>query len=168
MTKEADPDLEEPEVAGKWRAIMAAQLRGPTTMYRMIYDDMRHQMVVGGWSTKAVHAQTLAASIQSRLMTVEASIMKLKEAVIEGVTSTDVVPYMHGPGQAYDPEEMESAYPDETDPEFVGRPIVCSTDMGVKRLVVVRGPDGNPLKKYETLLKPKVILASALDDLEEA
>lgn len=155
---------EEPAVAGKWRAIMAAQLRGPSTMYRAIYDDCKYIMVAGGWSTKAVNATALAASIQARLMAVESSIMKLKEAVIEGVTSTELVPCMWPPGHLYDPAEMDSAYPDPTDPDFVQKPIVCSTDLGVKKLAVSRLADGSASRRYETLLKTKVILPSALDD----
>ncbi|KAF5316900.1 hypothetical protein D9611_003552 [Ephemerocybe angulata] len=155
---------EEPAVAGKWRAIMASQLRGPTTMYRAIYDDCRYIMVAGGWSSRASHSATLSANVQARLMAVESSIMKLKEAVIEGVTSTEVVPCICNVGQAYDPDQMDSAYPDHTDQDFVQKPIVCTTDLGVKKLVATRLRDGSLAKNYELILKPKVILPSALDD----
>ena len=155
---------EEVAVAGKWRAILATQLKGPSTNYRAMFDDYRYMMVAAGWSTKATNSATLAANIQSRLMTLESSIMKLKEAVIEGITSTEMVPSMWVAGQPYHPAEMDSAYPDPTDPDFVNRPIVCTTDLGVQRLAVTRMKDGSVSRKFETLLKPKVILPSALDD----
>ncbi|KAJ2932300.1 hypothetical protein H1R20_g4796, partial [Candolleomyces eurysporus] len=155
---------EDAAVAGKWRAIMAAQLKGPSTSYRAMFDDFRYMMVSAGWSTKATNSATLAANIQARLMTLESSILKLKEAVIEGITSTEMVPSMWVAGQPYHPAEMDSAYPDPTDPEFVNRPIVCSTDLGVQRLAVTRTKDGSLSRKFDTLLKPKVILPSALDD----
>ena len=145
---------------------MAAQLKGPSTSYRAMFDDVRYIMVSAGWSTKATNSATLAANIQARLMTLESSILKLKEAVIEGITSTEMVPSMWAAGQPYHPAEMDSTYPDPTDPEFVNRPIVCSTDLGVQRLAVIRMKDGSLSRKFDTLLKPKVILPSALDDDE--
>lgn len=143
---------------------MAAQLKGPSTNYRGMFDDFRYIMVTAGWSTKATNSATLAASIQARLMTLESSILKLKEYVIEGVTSTEMVPSMWVAGQPYHPTEMDSAYPDSSDPEFVNKPIVCTADLGVQRLTLSRMKDGSTSRKFETLLKPKVILPSALDD----
>ncbi|RXW25726.1 hypothetical protein EST38_g174 [Candolleomyces aberdarensis] len=155
---------EEAAVAGKWRAIMAAQLKGPSTSYLAMFDDFQYMMVSAGWSTKATNSATLGANIQARLMALESNILKLKEAVIEGVTSMEMVPSMWVAGQPYHLAKMDSAFPDPTDPEFVNKPIVCTTGLGVQRLVVIRLKDGSLSRKIDNLLKPKVILPSVLDD----
>lgn len=134
-------------------------------MYRPMYEECKFIMVAGGWSTKAPNSATTAASIQARIQGIESSIMKLKEAIIEGVTSTEVVPSVLPEGHPYDPAEMDSAYPDPTDPDMVKKPIVCTVDMGVRLLVTSQAVGGrSSSRSWETILKPKVILPSALDD----
>jgi hypothetical protein len=134
-------------------------------MHRAIYEECKYIMVAGGWSTKAPNSANVAANIQGRIQGIEASIMKLKEAVIEGVTSTEMVPNLLPESHPYDPAEMDSAYPDPTDPDMVKKPIICTVDMGVRRLVTSQPIGGRTASRsWETILKPKVILPSALDD----
>lgn len=134
-------------------------------MYRPMYEECKYIMVAGGWSTKAPNSATTAANIQARIQGIEQSIIKLKEASMEGVISTEIVPVVLPESHPYDPAEMDSAYPDPTDPDMVKKPIVCTVDMGV-RLMVTPQPVGerSASRKWEMILKPKVILPSALDD----
>ena len=94
--------------------------------------------------------------------------LKIKEMATEKILSADVRPFYYGPGTSYSPAEMVDVYDSgkSTDRATSGQPILCSTGLGVTcRAVTHAQSSGRREDTWSVILKPKVVLASAIEPL---
>ena len=101
----------------------------------------------------------------------EKAALQLKMALKEGVTSVDIEAFYISTRAQFDPTNMDDAYGDsrkETRNRGDGGRIMCTTDMGLRRVLTKRSVDGKAQSYYDVILKPKVVLTSSFTDEAEA
>ncbi|KIK01074.1 hypothetical protein K443DRAFT_581866 [Laccaria amethystina LaAM-08-1] len=162
---------EEQAVAGRWRAMTQAQLKPSRSYAPQIAEDLVNVLIVCGLSTSNSKHQIIIQDIKHRMSLLEKAALKLKVALKEGVTSVDIEPFYISTRAQFDPTKMDDAYGDsrkETRNRGDGERIMCTTDMGLRRVLTKRSVDGQVQSYYDIILKPKVVLASSLTDEAEA
>ncbi|EDR07864.1 uncharacterized protein LACBIDRAFT_298121 [Laccaria bicolor S238N-H82] len=163
---------EEQVVAGRWRAMTQALLRPSRSYASYIAEDLVNVLIVcGKLSTSNSEYQVIIQDIKHRMSLLEKAALQLKVALKEGVTSVDIEPFYILTGARYDPTNMDDAYGDsrkESRNRRDGEGIMCTTDMGLRRVLTKRSVDGQVQSYYDVILKPKVVLASSLTDEAEA
>jgi hypothetical protein len=162
---------EEQAVAGRWRAMTQAQLRPSRSYAPHIAEDLVNVLIVCGLSTSNSKYQIIIQDIKHRMSLLEKAALQLKIALKEGVTSVDIEPFYISTRAQFDPTNMDDAYGDsrmEARNRGDGERIMCTTDMGLRRVLTKRSVDGQVQSYYDVILKPKVVLASSLTDEAEA
>ena len=148
-----------------------AQLRPSRSYAAHIAEDLVNVLIVCGLSTSNSKYQIIIQDIKHRMSLLEKAALQLKVALKEGVTSVDIGPFYISTGAPFDPTNMDDAYGDsrnETRNRGDGERIMCTTDMGLRRVLTKRSADGQVQSYYDVILKPKVVLASSLTDEAEA
>ncbi|EDR06452.1 uncharacterized protein LACBIDRAFT_300147 [Laccaria bicolor S238N-H82] len=163
---------EEQAVAGRWRALTQAQLRPSRSYGPHIAEDLVTILKVCGLSTSSSKYQIIIQDIKHRMSTLEKAALQLKVALKEGVTSVDIEAFYISTRAQFDPTNMDDAYGDSRkearNRRGDGERIMCTTDMGLRRVLTKRSADGQAQSYYDVILKPKVVLASSLTDEAEA
>ncbi|KIJ92016.1 hypothetical protein K443DRAFT_114234 [Laccaria amethystina LaAM-08-1] len=162
---------EEQAVAGRWRAMTQAQLRPSRSYAPHIAEDLVNVLIVCGLSTSNSKYQIIIQDIKHRMSLLEKAALQLKIALKEGVTSVDIEPFYISTRAQFDPTNMDDAYGDsrmEARNRGDEERIMCTTDMGLRRVLTKRSVDGQVQSYYDVILKPKVVLASSLTDDAEA
>ncbi|TFK20830.1 hypothetical protein FA15DRAFT_673132 [Coprinopsis marcescibilis] len=145
-----------------------------------ITNDMLKVAIAAGGSRKSRLFQNLVSSIKARLLPIEKGVYQIKQAIGEGITSTDVVPLVWPHEHPYDGAVMENLYRDDdrrsaksgrsisdSDIRLKGMAIIGTVDIGVQKVTTLRLEDGTVFRKKETLLKPKVVLANTLEEITD-
>lgn len=156
-----------------------AQLRALHTsgMRAKLNKDMLKVMIAAGASRMSPSYPGLYASMKSRLALIEKSVYTLKQAISEGITSADIVPFSWPSGTPYDGGAgMENMYPEARGEQALaaeeaalnGRPIIGTAEFGLHKVTVVRLQDGSVFRQKDMLTKPKVVLAQTLDEVVES
>jgi hypothetical protein len=124
-------------------------------------------LVVAGWQPASEARDTFLAAFGNRLLVIGKLAIQLNKAVGEDITSGDLEAIFVPPDTVFDPATMDGAYADERHRRgktSVEERVVVTTDMGLHRMAR-RYREG----KYECetiiVLKPKVVLYSALEDV---
>ena len=95
--------------------------------------------------------------------------LKLRTAIQEGVTTTDMEVFDAAPNDIYQDETMNDNYADAKDiqqPDLgrEARHILCAVGMGLKKSVNRRNGDGIMSIQRDIMLKAKVVFPSVLFD----
>ncbi|EDR07695.1 uncharacterized protein LACBIDRAFT_298115 [Laccaria bicolor S238N-H82] len=161
---------EEQAVTGRWRAMTQAQLRPSRSYASHIAEDLVNVLIVCGLSTSNSEYQVIIKDIKHRMSLLEKAALQLRVALKEGVTSVDIEPFDISTRAQFDPTNMDDAYGDSRKERKRGdgERIMCTTDMGLRRVLTKRSVDGQVQSYYDVILKPKVVLASSLTDEGEA
>ena len=152
---------EEQAVAGRWRAMTQAQLRPSQSYAPHIAEDLVNVLIVCGLSTSNSKYQIIIQDIEDRMSLLEKAALQLKVALNEGVTSIDIEPFYVSTRAQFDPTNMDDAYGDSRTGVRTrgdGERIMCTTDMGLGRVLTKPSVDGQVQSYYDVILKPKVVL----------
>ena len=148
-----------------------AQLRPSRSYASHLAEDLVNVLIVCGLPTSNSRYQVIIQDIKYRMLLLEKAALQLKVALKEGVTSVDIEPFDISTRAQFDPTNMDDAYGDsrkETRDRGDGERIMCTTDMGLRRVLTKRSVNGQVQSYYDVILKPKVVLASSLTDEAEA
>lgn len=112
--------------------------------------------------------QALPEKVLEKVRELSERASKIKEAIIEGILSVEVDVFYHEDGTPYDPSTMQDAWGIGAHSGAAGSnaaEIICSTGLGVRYITRDRHSSaGEPDQgKKEAVLKPKVLLPSALE-----
>ncbi|KAI0750430.1 hypothetical protein C8Q74DRAFT_1374016 [Fomes fomentarius] len=169
---------ERPSVAGRWRALsrahlMALFLEDKGSSVLSDYEDMlmAHLMdiLLSGLHFSSSHHSLLqrvqeACGIALHNITTHA--LELRAVTGERIVSRDLELVLPKPGERFDTHRMENEDScDGMEGDMREDVIFCTTQLGLIREEWYSGDGREPYAHAVTLLKPKVILASAVDDL---
>ena len=152
-------------VAGRWRAITYSHMKAvdPRTFSEGILDMILILLAICGWHPNSPKSSNIRSSIQRMLATVEKQWTKLKAAMKEGITTSDMEVFVIDFGKRYDESMMEDSYPQDAQPGRSSRGrVLCTIGMGLRKTEVNPTKGG---KVVDLLLKPTVALENIL--LEE-
>ena len=124
-------------------------------------------LVVAGWQPASEARDTFLAAFGNRLLVIGKLAIQLNKAVGEDITSGDLEAISVPPDAAFDPAIMDDAYADERarrGKASVEKRVVATTDMGLHRMAR-RYREGKYECETMIVLKPKVVLYSALEDV---
>jgi len=125
-------------------------------------------LVVAGWPESGSKAlNTFVETFGNRLSVIGKLVLQLNKAVGEDITSGDLETIFVPPDAAFDPAIMDDAYADERPRRgktSVEERVVATTDMGLQRMAR-RYREGRYECETMIVLKPKVVLYSALEDV---
>jgi len=128
-------------------------------------DDLIYILKICGWREK--DQKSLSACMkkfQKHLSLIEEAVVKLKAATMEGVTSTDVTPYIIDAKTQFEPSYMINAYSTGSRTDSKGNTVLCTTDIGLQSVVMKRSRNGGKARpREEVWLKAKVALFSAFN-----
>jgi hypothetical protein len=107
--------------------------------------------------------ETIMALAGEKILTVVEVALRLNRMLGEEITAADIETTWVHSQEAFDPMWMEDDYGDWRSPGPGSVRVLCTTDLGLRRLVKARGGEG---WDDTILLKPKVALEELLDSLE--
>ena len=156
-------------MSGRWRAITFAHMKALNQSYSYHFLDM----VIGllclcGWSPNSPRSQEAILVVQKMVKTLEKSFHQLNSATKEGITTADIDVLVVNFDRSYDDSKMEDIYSSSKSatqivPEMR---VLCTVGLGLKR-TVMKHVAGMPPEKYrDILMKPKVVLKTALQEIE--
>ncbi|GLB37968.1 hypothetical protein LshimejAT787_0410190 [Lyophyllum shimeji] len=154
---------EKQSAAGRWRSMTQAHATKSDAYHRCLEHITRSAVTVlriSGCSSQAT--KDLPSSFHERLSVINDLALRLRAAIGEQVTSMDIVPYIIQPGSAFMPENMDDTYEERGAGRGhkVGERVAGSTELGLAtRVATSEGQIGETV-----MLKPKVILCSALEE----
>jgi len=105
-----------------------------------------------------------------RIEIVVKGVLRLNKAIGEGITSCDLEATYVAPDIAFDPSTMDDTFGNDLS-KGKGNPeqILCTTDLGLHRIERVRKSESQEIIWQETsILKPKIVLQSGLDEMRTA
>ena len=138
------------------------------------YSDQVLDMVIGllclcGWSLNSPRSQKAILAMQQMIKALEKLWQQLKSATKEGITTADIDVFVIDFDRLYDESKMEDSYSDSTSSKSTAiapeTRVLCTVGLGLKRTVVKRVA-GTPEKHWDILMKPKVVLKTALQEIE--
>ncbi|KAG7450058.1 uncharacterized protein BT62DRAFT_992067 [Guyanagaster necrorhizus] len=166
-----------PAVAGRWRAMTRARckylesdLKVEEYLTRVLLEDMIPVLVVAGWRPSPVIQMGdatgfLGQRFGTRLGEVAKKLVRLDRAMGEGLISKDVAAGWIPGGTPFNPSIMENAFGKSSG--VSAEDYVLSTcDLGLVLMQVIKDREGagsNTEVESQVLLKPKVVLFSALE-----
>jgi hypothetical protein len=131
-------------------------------------DNLLGLLVVAGWQEQVSSAQeTFVTKFGDKLGVIAKLAIQLNKAVGEDITSGDLEAVSIDPDTVFDPEIMDDVYADERPRKRKNRVngrAIATIDMGLQRIARRLGREGNECETT-MVLKPKVVLSSALEDV---
>ncbi|KAJ3508524.1 hypothetical protein NMY22_g16586 [Coprinellus aureogranulatus] len=158
-------------VAKRWLAMTLSQLKAEGVNQSDIVRDLGGLMVVAGWSSQA-KTTGVPQKVREKVEELVERALKIKEAVTEGILSAEVDVFYHLGGALYNRASMRDAYDmgrsTHAQRSSTEDTIICSTGLGVQiikkdGIATEEHPGGRGRK--EVVLKPKVLLPSALEPM---
>ena len=118
-------------------------------------------LILFGWVQQERKDEGLFERFQERMIKIVELALHLRQGIGEDITSAHIEAVQFRPNFTFDPNIMDDTYAEDRKVEGGGprRPserVAGTTEIGLQRLVKGRQP--------EMLLKPKVVLCSALRD----
>lgn len=160
--------IEEQAVSGRWRSMTRAHARArdtPDFATNYIVDGLVHVLTIAGW-VQDNKKTALINMFQGRVSMIVDLTIRLRKGTGEDITSATINLKRFHSGEKFDSRVMDDTYADDRrngeqmgsvfSPRLVssGERVAGTTEIGLVRVVKGRQP--------EELLKPKVVLCSAL------
>jgi hypothetical protein len=161
--------IEEQAVSGRWRSMTRAHARvweTPEFATNSVVDELVHVLTVAGWAQQEDKKASLIGMFRERLSMIADLTIRLRKGIGEDITSAHIDPKRFRAGEKFDSRTMDDTYADDRrNGEQVrgvdglseassGEKVAGTTEIGLVRVVKGHQP--------EVLLKPKVVLCSAL------
>ncbi|KAF8632442.1 hypothetical protein AX15_001884 [Amanita polypyramis BW_CC] len=156
-------------IAGRWRAL--AQAYAGTQDGKQAQDENAGflksvflNLLIGiGWSLRGPDA-TIPPQYEEKIDDIAKKALELHNIIGKGVTSRDLDVYTILSESPFDPAGMDNAYGKGGRDSTSQCPVLCTVDMGLRyKRIVMPGTSGDEQEEAGTVLKPKVVLVSALD-----
>ncbi|KAJ3513954.1 hypothetical protein NMY22_g14894 [Coprinellus aureogranulatus] len=153
-------------IAKNWRAITSSRMGLDQVDTGMPARRIFQLMKTCGWKAEGVPGDKPPDLALERLSEIRAKALKIREMLNEGILSVEMEVFRVAEKAPYRSEGMQDAYETGKSPP-PGRSadtVVTTTSLGLRRVKRVPIPS-NPSKKgrsYDIVLKPKVLLLSAL------
>lgn len=155
MAREAAGDASDTQTRGKTLAQVFEGLTALPVLCGCIFDQESYE--------------ELGKAFHQRIGPLLDKCLRFRKMIGEGVTSTDIQPYVVASGNEYDPRFADLEYEDEKDDTAKEKRgvVACSLGVGLySTRTSERGPDGKFINKGgEVILKPKVILQETLKEI---
>ncbi|RXW13256.1 hypothetical protein EST38_g12596 [Candolleomyces aberdarensis] len=162
-------DHEDQAIAGRWRSLTKAHLPFSTAGWdHSLMLAICSIMSVAGWGTRS---DGDIAQVEKRLSSIFKTLLDLRKATGEDVTSADLEISIIQPGQTFDPTYMEDAYADgrssSKSKKSAPEAVISTSGLGLQRLVVKRSKAGGVQRQLEILFMPKVVLEKTIKEALE-
>lgn len=156
-------------IGGRWRALahtyITAQsendIKAKSTEF--LKQILRNLLIAIGWSARGPHVPT-PPQYEERIENVMKKALEIRQVIGKGITSTDLQTHAIPFEQWFNSEFMNDAYGDGEDV-----PVLCTIELGLQYEKITT-PDraGGEQRESGTILKPKVVLVSALEGIRKA
>ena len=124
---------------------------------------LRNLLITIGWSARGPHVPT-PPQYEEKIENVIKKALEIRKVIGKGITSSDLQTHAIPFEQWYNSEFMNDAYGDG---ENV--PVLCTIELGLQyEKITTPGRAGGEQKESGTILKPKVVLVSALEGIRKA
>jgi hypothetical protein len=146
-----------------------SQLKKQKFDQTQVTDSLSAVMCAVSWRATTPGQHEFARRVEEKVGEICAKGLRIKEMATEKILSADVRLFYYGPGTSYDAAEMDDAYDSGKAAERAtpGQPILCSTGLGVcYRAVIHTQSTGRRESSWNIILKSKVVLASALEQVD--
>lgn len=156
-------------IAKNWLSLTHKQLKEHRFDQAKIIESLQAVMFAVGWRASTPSKQEFSRRVEEKVGEICAKGLRIKEMATEKILSADVRLFCYGPGTSYDPAKMDDAYDSgkEAEKATSGQPILCSTGLGVSyRAVIHTQSTGRRESSWNIILKSKVVLASALEEVD--
>ncbi|KAF9047622.1 hypothetical protein BJ165DRAFT_1467279, partial [Panaeolus papilionaceus] len=156
---------EEPAVSGRWRALTQTHTRPITQGWKEgLISSLMNIIKIAAWKMPDKEQRL---SFEGKLVPIFKAVEDLRIAIGEKITSADIRVSLVPPQSRFDASWMDDAFADARVKVAATGPIQCvvgTTGFGLKKVIAAekRGPSGELL--YESVLSPKVILESTLNE----
>lgn len=114
-----------------------------------------------GWSFASSKSHRAILSVQEKVQNLERLWIQLKNATKSDVTTSDLETFIFPPEIPFE-DGMENNYRADGQGKITGQKTLCTVAIGLRKTLIARSEGGSLSTRHETLLKPKVVLASAL------
>ncbi|KAF9047640.1 hypothetical protein BJ165DRAFT_1467405, partial [Panaeolus papilionaceus] len=158
-------NAEEPAVSGRWRALTQTHTRACTQGWKEGFiSSLMNIIKIAAWKMPDKDHRT---SFEAKLVSIFKAVEDLRIAIGEKITSADIRVSLVPPQSLFNASWMDDAFADARATVSRTGPIQCvvgTTGFGLKKVISAekRGPSGELL--YESVLSPKVILESTLNE----
>ncbi|KAF8345172.1 hypothetical protein F5887DRAFT_885293 [Amanita rubescens] len=143
--------------ANKWRSVTHAQFRQnestKTSMAQYMSEHIMSLLSFIGLPPNST--EWVTELLEERCPMIVGPALHINNSIFEDATGESLEVVLVQAGEIFDIRTMENSYSDSDDDLYAGS-VAATTDLGLKRLSTVRKGD-------TSIIKPKVILASAFD-----
>ncbi|CAA7260306.1 unnamed protein product [Cyclocybe aegerita] len=156
--------IEEPSVSAKWRVIAAAALRQQEeSCIPGVADAIMAVLCICGISTVTEEFPKVRQKVGTRLGYLEKMALKLRTAMREGITSSDMEVISLDSDTPFNPQEMKDFFSNRRpDKKELGKGILCTVGLGLQKATRKRGDHGQIQEEIFVMKLPEVALLSAL------
>ncbi|TFK45168.1 hypothetical protein BDQ12DRAFT_674251 [Crucibulum laeve] len=160
-------ESEEQAISGRWRALTRIHLQRmlahePDLSIYMV-DAFVHVLITAGLrDSAAVLHERIMSEFLDRILLILRAAVRLNKIIGEGITSCDLEVFYVAPDILFNPPTMDDAYGSPAASEYEA--VLCTTDLGLVR--AERRPGKDAEWNESVLLKPKVVLPSGLQDVD--
>jgi hypothetical protein len=161
-------------VSGKWRALTKSSvdklLDGGKTSFssyvtKLIAERLSAIMIIAGCYDAIYAYKTVTEKFESKLALITKSVLELRRVTGEKITSCDMSVFGYLCETPFDAALMFDDFNNGAKPELSsGGVVLCTTELGL-RLAKSVSKDGRAEYVEETILMPKVVLQSAVEDM---
>ncbi|RDB20679.1 hypothetical protein Hypma_012266 [Hypsizygus marmoreus] len=163
-------EAEEQAVSGRWRALTRAHVQQLNSNHEpdlaMYFIDafVNILLTAGVTDTRSELQEAIASRFADRVGVVVKSAQRLRKAIGEEVTSCDFEVIYIAHDSPFDPPRMDDSLAGAFEERRgEAEPVLCTTDLGLGRLVRAAGRVGE--WEQNVLLRPKIALESGIDEL---
>jgi hypothetical protein len=161
--------IEEQAVSGRWRSMTRAHdiaWDTPDFAINFVVNSLIHILTIAGWAQQENKGEVFIGMFRERVSMIVDLTLRLRKGIGEDITSANINPKRFHAGENFDSRVMDDTYAgDRGNGEHVhsaispgsassGEKVAGTTEIGLVRVVKGHQP--------EVLLKPKVVLCSAL------
>jgi len=156
-------------IAGRWRALahtyIAAggenNIRVKSTEF--LKQVLRNLLIALGWSARGPHVPT-PPQFEERIDIIAKKAIEVQQVIGKGITSVDLQAHAIPFEEWFEPSSAIDAYEEGEE-----GPVLCTVELGLQseKIVALAGNAGTEQKESAMILKPKVVLVSALDGIRK-
>jgi len=155
-------------VAARWRVLaIVATIPQERSNAEDVIRDIEAVLSVSGISRRGPAFEKAIIDVRRRIGALEVRLLELKQAIQEGITSSDMEVFEIQPTATSDPQTMDTLYNDVGGTKTTKPIVLCSCSLGL-RTVVSSKIAGQEVceQKVEIMKKPEVVLDMVLDDYD--
>ncbi|KAF8331237.1 hypothetical protein F5887DRAFT_833783, partial [Amanita rubescens] len=153
-------------IAGRWRALARTYIEAggennirvkSTEFLKLVLRDL---LIAIGWAARGPHVPT-PPQFEERIDIIAKKAIEVQQVIGKGITSADLCAHGIPSEEWFHPDSAIDAYEEGKE-----GPVLCTLELGLQsEKIVAPGNAGTEQRENATILKPKVVLVSALEGL---